>query len=192
METKKSFREALGVGLVVKEEVEEDIKESKINDEDKYTIIDVSKMIYEPIRRLAKNSTYFKAIPYNYHEAKKEKPILIKQKENYKKPLTFELMVVGNYYVVRERAEYYDAPFGDYVMQCVGKDVDSNGVGWITYQLTSNPDDYLECRYIVTKSSSFSNRKFRRLPNSYWRNLDKYNKIKKEYYIDHVELTGIY
>lgn len=192
MEVKKSYRDILCLGLESQNNITQDKKINQI-DQSKFRVIDVSKekFIFEP--HLDKNCTSMDAIPYNKNE-KKEKPLLIKQIEQYDKPLTFDLMTIGNYYVVR------DEPYSDwsdyednFVMQCIGKEIDTYGNKWITYKMISNPDEYLGCRYIVTKSHEFTNKKFRRLPNDFWFNYHKYKKqIKKEYYIDHVELTGIY
>lgn len=195
MEVKKSYRDILCVGLEPQINIQEDetnYQEDETNyqiDESKYRIIDVRKQKFRSVSHLDKNCTNMDAIPYN----KKEKPLLIKQIEQYAKPLTFDLMTIGNYYVVREKPYSDWADDDNFVMQCIGKEIDTYGNKWINYKMTSDPDEYLGCRYIVTKSNKFTNKKFRRLPHDFWTNYLKYkNQIKKEYFVDHVELTGIY
>lgn len=191
MEVKKSYRDILCVGLDPQINIEDEINYQV--DESKYRIIDVRKKKFISVPHLDKYCTNMKPISYNKKE-KREKPLMIKQIEQYDKPLTFDLMTLGNYYVVR------DEPYSDwvdhddnFVMQCIGKETDENGIRWINYKMTSNPDEYLGCRYIVTKSHQFTNQKFKRLPQDFWTNYHKYKKqIKKEYYIDHIELTGIF
>ncbi len=158
---------------------------------DDYEIIDVRKKKFESVPCLGLNCVNFVATNYDFRI--KEKPILVKQYENYSTPLTFDLVRVGNYYIVRDKPEYWNSTYESIVMQCIGKEIDVNGVQLITYQMISNPDHYLELKYIVTKSDEFNPKKFRRLPHDFWTNFIKYEKqIHKEFYIDHVELTGIY
>lgn len=201
MEIKKSYRDILCSNLEQKNNILQDtvnhdkVNHDKINhnkaDNNKYRIIDVSKKTYNSVPRLDKNCTNNICIPWNYK--KKEKPLLVKQFEEYNKPLTFDLMSIGNFYSVRDKPDYYGASYQNFVAQCIGKETDCNGVNWITYKMISNPDEYLECRYIVIKSNVFTNKNFKRLPEDFWINYKKYEKqICKEYYIDHVELTGIY
>ena len=122
-----------------------------------------------------------------------EKPKLVKQYENYSIPLTFKLMKIGNYYIVRDKPDYWGATDEDIVMKCINKSIYKNGLEIVTYQMISNPDDYLEIKYIVTQNAEFKTNKFRRLPHDFWFNYKKYKKqICKYFYIDHVALTGIY
>ncbi len=169
-------------------------KKLSIND---YEIIDVRNKHFESEPRLPENYTSLVAIdcPFVVVNGRKveEKPLLVKQYENYSTPLTFDLMKVGNYYITRDTPEYWDADVENIVAQCIGKEVDVDGVQWVTYQMISNQDDYLECKYIVTRTQEFEPRRFRRLPHDFWINYEKYeNHINKEFYIDHVALTGIY
>ncbi len=164
---------------------------------DDYEIIDVRNKYFESVPKLQPNYTSLVAIdcPFIVVDGHivKEKPILVKQYENYSTPLTFDLMKVGNYYITRDTPEYWDADVENIVSQCIGKEVDVDGVQWVTYQMISDQDDYLECKYIVTRTQEFEPRRFRRLPHDFWINYEKYeNHINKEFYIDHVALTGIY
>lgn len=188
MESKKSYRDILCCGLEIQ------MKQFDDNiDLNKYKVIDVSKEQYENSECLGKYYTQLKPIAW---KDKKEKLLLIKQIEEYDKPLTFDLMRIGNYYSVRDKP-YPDyslyVSYGYFVAQCIGKETDEKGINWITYKMISNPDEYLKCQYIVIKSKIFTNKNFQRLPEDFWTNYKKYKKcIDKEYFIDHVELTGIY
>jgi hypothetical protein len=161
--------------------------------ESEYNIIDVTQELFENEKRLSSNYTHLETIAW---ENKKVKPLLVKQIEDYDKPLTFDLMKIGNYYSVRVKPYPDYSPYvsyGNFVAQCIGKEFDKKGNKWITYKMISDPDEYLKCQYIVIKSTKFTNKTFKRLPEDYWTNYKKYEKqINKEYEIDHVELTGIY
>ncbi len=177
-------------------------KNNEVNNEkklslDDYEIVDVRNKYFESEPRLPENYTSLVAIdcPFVVVDGHivKEKPLLVKQYENYSTPLTFDLMKVGNYYITRDKSDCWGATYENFVAQCIGKEIDTNGILWVTYQMISNPDHYLECKYIVTKTQEFEPKNFRRLPHDFWINYEKYkNHINKEFYIDHVALTGIY
>lgn len=147
-----------------------------------------TKLVQQNQQNEYENYTSYIAIPLDYY--KDEGKPTIKQIES-SEPLSFNLMTVGNYYVVKD-TNYDDQTFSNFVAQCVEKEIDEKGVKYITYEMMSNSDNYLGCKYIVKRSCEFSNSKFKRLPNDYWLNTGKYKNIQKKFYIDHVDLTGIY
>lgn len=130
-------------------------------------------------------------------EDKKKKPLLIIQDEDLPIFIKSNVNGLSYYYCVRDKPYVNAAAFcnynTNYVARCVGKHTDDDGANMITYEMISNPDHYLKCEYVVTSSNEFSNKNFTRLPKDYWTNYKNYrNIIFKKYFIDHVELTGIY
>ena len=208
MQKQKSYREALGGKSIKQNNEENNEKPNEENNEENNEEFneEFNEDPIKVIKHLAPNQTNYITIPYDRRNKHLQEPMVIygfnfvkgelvikKQKEQYHKEFSFELMKLNNYYVVKEKPDYYGAEkFDSCLMLCIGKETDKDGKNWVTYGLISDPDDYLGCRYIVIKSSVFSTKKFRRLPHDYSTNPYKYSNIDKEYYVDHVELTGIY